>query len=241
MGMRGDPAQDVLPIQTEFCKNSLSDGARWYFDPARERMVNRRTGKVLRWNAAIGSMDAGPDTPSNYDAFWSMPEAEIRHQTGKCLDVQNGRTDDGAPVWLWDCHGGPPQRWTMMPDGTIRTPANMCLDGGGGQMTIRNCGSVPQQRWRLSDGWLSMPEMAPGSGQGLCASVPAYTFPPNGANITFDTACGGRGQRTTEFFLHGLIRNRLNLKCVVPPESVDTPVGVDDCFDWESQKWDVYM
>jgi hypothetical protein len=33
----------------------------------------------------------------------------------KCLDVAEGSTDDGTLVLLWDCHGGPNQRWTLLP------------------------------------------------------------------------------------------------------------------------------
>ncbi len=32
--------------------------------------------------------------------------------SGHCLDVAQGRIDNGTPLQLWDCHQGNAQRWS---------------------------------------------------------------------------------------------------------------------------------
>lgn len=52
---------------------------------------------------------------SNYDSFF-VDGRLIKWYDVKgryCLDVEGGRTDRGAPVILWGCHGGPNQQWQI--------------------------------------------------------------------------------------------------------------------------------
>jgi len=37
----------------------------------------------------------------------------VSRHSGKCLDVTGFSTQDGAPIILWDCHGGPNQLWQL--------------------------------------------------------------------------------------------------------------------------------
>jgi hypothetical protein len=60
----------------------------------------------------------------------------------KCLDLSNnGKTDNGNPIDIWDCDGGTPQQWQFnTDDGTIRYKADTtkCIDIPGGDMTNGN-------------------------------------------------------------------------------------------------------
>lgn len=43
---------------------------------------------------------------------WTQTTAgEVHSSSGKCMDVFGPRTDDGATVGLWSCHGADNQRW----------------------------------------------------------------------------------------------------------------------------------
>jgi hypothetical protein len=73
---------------------------------------------------------------------------------GKCLEVAAGHTEDGTPVQMWNCHGGPNQRWQFL-DGQFIGIANKCLDVAGGNtdagtpIVLWRCTGAPNQRWRL--------------------------------------------------------------------------------------------
>jgi hypothetical protein len=43
--------------------------------------------------------------------IFSFNGREIRGYGNQCLDVNNYRTDVGAPVIYWGCHGGSNQQW----------------------------------------------------------------------------------------------------------------------------------
>jgi hypothetical protein len=38
---------------------------------------------------------------------------EIRGLSGKCLDAEDGKTNNGNRVQIWDCTGVAAQRWTI--------------------------------------------------------------------------------------------------------------------------------
>ena len=226
-------------VVSVFCKDDVPENAQWRFDPARERIGGLHHDKTLRWGDAA-KMEIKQYDRSDYEAFWTMPNAQIRHATGKCLDVEGNNNANGTRVWLWDCHGGPAQRWTMYPDGTIRTPYGRCLDAYDNKLTIWDCNNSPQQRWRLSNGNLTAPEMDRVSDDGACATVSRSSFPPNGSSVTLGSSCGPRGTRTPEFYLHGPIKNKLTLKCLLPPDSVGSAVRAGTCDDTYDQEWDFY-
>ncbi|MBV9036537.1 MAG: RICIN domain-containing protein, partial [Acidobacteriaceae bacterium] len=35
--------------------------------------------------------------------------------SGQCVDVAGGQTNDGATVWQWSCWGGDNQKWSFIP------------------------------------------------------------------------------------------------------------------------------
>lgn len=80
---------------------------------------------------------------------------EIRGIRDLCLDIKGGGAQ-GAPVVVWDCHGGRNQQWSYDgPRRAIFTRGGLCLDvrNGGGPgtgVTIWTCKSKANanQRWR---------------------------------------------------------------------------------------------
>jgi type 1 glutamine amidotransferase len=83
---------------------------------------------------------------------------------GKCVDISNSSTADGAKVQLWTCNGTNAQKWTLPGDGTIRG-LGKCLDvsGGGtanGTVTqLWTCNGSGAQQWAAqSDGTLRNPQ-----------------------------------------------------------------------------------
>jgi hypothetical protein len=66
---------------------------------------------------------------------WSR---EIRGPNGKCLDVFDFGTHNGAKVVLWDCNGLDNQKWTLEPNGEIRGYGGKCLDIAGYGHTANN-------------------------------------------------------------------------------------------------------
>ena len=71
---------------------------------------------------------------------------------GKCLDVANASSANGAAVQLYDCNGSSAQQWTVGTDGTIRA-LGKCLDvtgqstADGAQLQLWDCGGTANQRW----------------------------------------------------------------------------------------------
>uniref|UniRef100_A0A6V0A5P6 Ricin B lectin domain-containing protein n=1 Tax=Zooxanthella nutricula TaxID=1333877 RepID=A0A6V0A5P6_9DINO len=115
---------------------------------------------------------AGPPTPIQAPA-WVQPcvpvtvpfkqwdvESEGAAQTisllaGKfCLDLADGKTDNGNAVGLWECNGLPNQQWLFASDTwQIKYYADQskCVDAGdmspGSQLQIWDCNDTPQQHW----------------------------------------------------------------------------------------------
>ncbi|MFF3648376.1 RICIN domain-containing protein [Streptomyces sp. NPDC002181] len=91
---------------------------------------------------------------------------EIRplHTSGKCLEVADDRTDNGAPVRLWDCSGRPNQQWRMSLDRTFpgryfirNVHSGKCLQIGflsrvnGSSVNQWDCNGNPNERWSRTD------------------------------------------------------------------------------------------
>jgi hypothetical protein len=85
---------------------------------------------------------------------------EVRAEhSGKCLDVDNASTADGANVKQWSCVGVPQQRWKLVWVGggyfELRAQhSGKCLDvdnastADGANVKQWSCVGVPQQRWK---------------------------------------------------------------------------------------------
>jgi poly(3-hydroxybutyrate) depolymerase len=77
-------------------------------------------------------------------------------QSGRCVDVPNSSTSNGARVQLWECHGGTNQRWTHTANRTLTVYGNKCLDASGTGTTngtaviIWDCHGGTNQQWNLN-------------------------------------------------------------------------------------------
>lgn len=106
-----------------------------------------------------------PATPRERTGKWLFgDDGTIRHlPSGKCLEVLGWSTASGAPVTLWDCHGGANQRWTRTgPGALVNVHSGKCLEvepgrrGTGRVITDRFLGHLRQadctgradQMWR---------------------------------------------------------------------------------------------
>ena len=75
--------------------------------------------------------------------------------SGKCLDVNNRSTDDGAQVQEWTCNGGPNQQWRLQPAPTagavllVSVNSGKCVDASGGTAVQQPCDGRDSQQWVL--------------------------------------------------------------------------------------------
>ncbi|MET9494855.1 ricin-type beta-trefoil lectin domain protein [Streptomyces sp. NPDC006552] len=74
---------------------------------------------------------------------------------GKCLDVRDGSTANGAVAQIWSCvTGSQNQTWTVKADGSVRA-LGKCLDVSGGstadgaKVQLYDCNGSGAQQWRL--------------------------------------------------------------------------------------------
>jgi hypothetical protein len=79
--------------------------------------------------------------------------APVTGATGRCLDVDHGRTRNGTAVRLWDCNQTRSQLWTAGADGTMQA-LGRCLDvrfsGTANNTPVRlwQCNGSAAQVWR---------------------------------------------------------------------------------------------
>ena len=92
--------------------------------------------------------------------------------TGKCLNDPGGNTANGTRLNLWSCTGKANQRWTVVPDGTIRTGGKCLSTAGAGaangsrlQLEPCNSGNGAQLWQPAADGQLVNPQ------SGKCLNV----------------------------------------------------------------------
>jgi hypothetical protein len=112
----------------------------------------------------------------------------VNPATGKCLS--SGAGTDGTPLALAACGGAPDQKWTVAPDGTIRSKG-LCMDaawGGtapGTVIQVANCSGNPAQQFSLRGTTVYSKQAGRclgvvGSGTGIrlaaCGKAPTVTF-----------------------------------------------------------------
>ncbi|MEU5811725.1 ricin-type beta-trefoil lectin domain protein [Streptomyces sp. NPDC047718] len=64
---------------------------------------------------------------------------------GKCLDVENGSTAEGAAVQLLSCNETKPQQWRFT--GSTVQALGKCLTAEGGDARLRTCDGRPEQKF----------------------------------------------------------------------------------------------
>jgi len=105
-----------------------------------------------------GDASSGDATPVPDAAPQPPFTALVGVHSGKCVDVHDSSTADGAEVFLWTCLGTANQQWMLVPmgDGTVSVVVHhsgKCLDLRGGQ--LENGAAIEQwtclgnanQRW----------------------------------------------------------------------------------------------
>ncbi|MEU1509891.1 RICIN domain-containing protein [Kitasatospora sp. NPDC005748] len=134
------------------------------------------------------------------------PAFELRNQaTGKCLEVADWRTDQGAPVRQWTCTGGANQQWVANSNGLLaNVHARECLDVPasstvwGTQVIVWGCAGWTRpenQRWRVPG--VNAPSTDDlRSAVGLVLDVPG-SDPSDGAPVVTWGANGGANQTWT--------------------------------------------
>ncbi len=94
--------------------------------------------------------------------------------SNRCVDVSGGRSDDGAKIQLWDCHGGPEVRWTWRGQQLVNSRTGKCLDvtGNGTVEGTRvqqwTCNTAGGQQWQFVNGNLRNPQ------SGKCLDADAW-------------------------------------------------------------------
>jgi alpha-galactosidase len=97
---------------------------------------------------AVYRVSGGGTSPPPPASFRLRGEA-----SGRCLDVNNGGTSNGAQMLLWDCHAGANQQFTQ--NGQALQVLGKCLDapnnaGAGTRVQIWDCNGAANQRWNLN-------------------------------------------------------------------------------------------
>lgn len=69
------------------------------------------------------------------------------------MDVAGGKSNDGTPAQIWDCHGGPNQQFALEGQQIYAMGGTKCLDVKGGSRTpgtkvqIYTCNGTMAQNW----------------------------------------------------------------------------------------------
>ncbi|MGC4888190.1 ricin-type beta-trefoil lectin domain protein [Micromonospora sp. DT227] len=121
------------------------------FGAAYRRWPGRLTacGAVAAVLGAVGAVAVLAPT----GAYAASTGSLVSAANGKCLDVANNSTSDGATVHMWTCYPTvASQKWTLADDGSVRSQGK-CLDvaNNGTAVHIWTCyATVTTQRWTLT-------------------------------------------------------------------------------------------
>jgi Ricin-type beta-trefoil lectin domain/Thaumatin family len=86
----------------------------------------------------------------------------LRGYAGKCVDVPDGISADGARLRLWDCNGTRAQQFTHGPNGSL-VVLDKCMDvawaarNNGAKVQLAWCNGGPAQVWVAEEGTLRNP------------------------------------------------------------------------------------
>ncbi|MFF2079118.1 RICIN domain-containing protein [Kitasatospora sp. NPDC058162] len=104
---------------------------------------------VLALGLGAGLLTAAPASASWFPPLSSDSTVEIRADfSGKCLEVADARTDDGAPVVEATCTGASNQQWNITDGYVLNVHSGKCLDLPGWN---RNAGTAIDQ-WTCNQG-----------------------------------------------------------------------------------------
>ncbi|MGW4896480.1 RICIN domain-containing protein [Kitasatospora sp. NPDC004240] len=144
------------------------EGSRPRFGEPQELAVRYSAGYSIGSGYVPGrcldNWGAGDGTRLRLYDCWNGPSQRFAFASdgtlrtgGRCVSVQDDRTDWGAPVVVANCRAGSGQIWTHRADGTLHNPASgTCLElpgwesANGTALGIWQCHGNANQRWTLS-------------------------------------------------------------------------------------------
>ncbi|MEU6233895.1 RICIN domain-containing protein [Kitasatospora sp. NPDC047058] len=122
---------------------------------ARTRLSRARAAAAVA-GTAVALVAALPAAPANaYNGGMIIPKAStlVNAHSGKCLEIADWRTDNGAPARQWDCHGGASQMWDFVPlEGGLALRnrfSGKCLEIAD----WRQDDGAPARQWDCHGGW----------------------------------------------------------------------------------------
>ncbi|HEV7713700.1 MAG TPA: ricin-type beta-trefoil lectin domain protein [Asanoa sp.] len=142
-------------------------------------------GEVWRFFLQFGGTTPTPDPTGS----------RLRNDaSGRCLDVSQGSSANGAQLQIWDCHTNANQQFTQ--NGATLQVMGKCLDAppnatAGTRLQIWDCNNGANQQWALnSNGTISNAQT------GLCLDVNGAAT-TNGSAVIVWNCHGGTNQRWT--------------------------------------------
>lgn len=107
---------EVFPLHAWSCHGQ--DNQLWKIED--DKIINKNSGLCLDVEAKKAENGANVGqykckSEDNENQKWTIKEdGTIRphHAPGKCLEVRD-RIESGQPAAIWDCHGGPNQKWFL--------------------------------------------------------------------------------------------------------------------------------
>lgn len=159
----------------------------------RYKSRSARYGLVM---ASLGLMTAGAAV-SAPAASAAVSTAALRGaDSGRCLDVPGGSTENGTELTLWDCNGGSNQQWSYdTATKALGVYGDKCLDSESGSavngmaVLIRDCTGGTTQQWDVVSGGTVR-----NVGLGLCLDA-AELGVANGTPVQLWSCNGGGNQQ----------------------------------------------
>ncbi|GAA2674516.1 MULTISPECIES: RICIN domain-containing protein [Actinosynnema] len=126
----------------------------------RKKHLFKAAAAAVGLGAVIALTVATPSAQAAVPAAGSTYTIAVKN-SGKCLDVLDGNTANGALVAQWDCWGGTMQQWTLRGSGSgtyalVNVATGKCLDIPYGtteyfvQAQQWSCSGDTMQQWRLT-------------------------------------------------------------------------------------------
>jgi hypothetical protein len=131
-------------------------------------------------------------------AVVGTPTPIVGAASGRCLDVPNSSTTNGAQIQLYDCSGAANQSWTYTSSKQLTVYGNKCLDANGRgtsngtAVIIWDCNGQTNQQWNVNaDGTVT------GVQSGLCVDANGAAT-GNGTKIILWSCNGQANQRWSQ-------------------------------------------
>ncbi|GLY30483.1 RICIN domain-containing protein [Kineosporia sp. NBRC 101731] len=111
---------------------------------------------TFTWPGGTPATTPTPSATASTTASTGTAGTRITGLGGKCLDVADSSTADGATPQMWDCFGAANQQWTHPADGTVRA-LGKCLDvtdngtANGTAVQLWDCYGSGNQQWTYSE------------------------------------------------------------------------------------------